>query len=1035
MTLRREERIDLLERSSTLRERRGPDFVPGDPAGDVERITHRLERWRHSVADGDASSFERSLSWDGLEVETARRLLAVPRWTGQAFPTWTDVLAATLEENGSDTGAHTAGPQGFYGRFVVVARERLRNRLPVSAFADVEPAVLETLEAALVRWLTFVCGPALELEKTIFRMKVDAARPPGLAVSDQAFAAIFDEAMDGDGRRRFLMEYAVLARQTCALVLRWCDVMGEFLARLATDRADLTREVAGADDLGRLVEVETGLSDPHHGGRSVLAARFASGHRIIYKPRGVSMDRAYFGLLRWLRAQGSPVAFREPKYLDRGSYAWVEHVPHVPCRTLDEVRTFAHAAGALLCVAYLLDATDLHDGNLIACGTDPVLIDLETLLEPQVRRDTDRHRGAAAVRADVLLNQSVVRTALLPTWRFRPGSDVADVGGLGTLCGSTSTGWYRRTTESNPLSDELRSLALTTMPDGTGGARALADQVERGFRETYVLVRERRDALLAQGGPFAAFAAVPVRLLFRDTQVYVKLAESSFAPNACRDGADRSLALERIKRVLHRAARRPAFTPLLRAEARAIEELDIPFFSTTTTSADLDTGDGEVVSDFFVRPSFDAVRDRIQGLNDRDLDRQLECTHMAFDARLAAAPHSEDSSPPARREPGTRTLEREALIQAARRIADDLAERAIRGDDGTVTWLTLTPVRDAPVFQPGPAPPDILSGTAGIALFFGTLFRQTGLSEYADHAAAALRPLELSLADERSCRELAAEIGIGGATGIGALIYALARSTELLDSPGLLPTAVRLAETITITGDDTPLGIFEGLAGASLGLLALHTVRPDGRALEQAADLGRRLVGSLGRLAALPPERVRGLADGAAGVAYTLGRLHAATGLPELQSAAEEVWRRLAAEQTESTTPSSLARCCRDRPGITLARLAAGVAGDDGLVAAGLDAAAHAPLGLDTLCCGSFGRVEVLLTASRYLGRPEMHAAAADLAAECLARAGDGLRLRLYPGLPAGTWAPGLFMGTAGIGYELLRLADSQGVPSVLRWE
>jgi lantibiotic modifying enzyme len=37
--------------------------------------------------------------------------------------------------------------------------------------------------------------------------------------------------------------------------------------------------------------------------------------------------------------------------------------------------------------------------------------------------------------------------------------------------------------------------------------------------------------------------------------------------------------------------------------------------------------------------------------------------------------------------------------------------------------------------------------------------------------------------------------------------------------------------------------------------------------------------------------------------------------------------------------------------------------------------------------------------------------------------------------LPKGVFSPSFFQGTAGIGYELLRLAYSEVLPSVLLWE
>jgi lantibiotic modifying enzyme len=90
--------------------------------------------------------------------------------------------------------------------------------------------------------------------------------------------------------------------------------------------------------------------------------------------------------------------------------------------------------------------------------------------------------------------------------------------------------------------------------------------------------------------------------------------------------------------------------------------------------------------------------------------------------------------------------------------------------------------------------------------------------------------------------------------------------------------------------------------------------------------------------------------------------------------------------------------------------------------------------GVDQICCGSMGRADILLTAGRSLGRIELEDDARALAGQVLARAAVSGRYRLQANLPVGTYSPGLFQGTAGIGYTCLRLAEPELVPSVLCW-
>jgi len=81
------------------------------------------------------------------------------------------------------------------------------------------------------------------------------------------------------------------------------------------------------------------------------------------------------------------------------------------------------------------------------------------------------------------------------------------------------------------------------------------------------------------------------------------------------------------------------------------------------------------------------------------------------------------------------------------------------------------------------------------------------------------------------------------------------------------------------------------------------------------------------------------------------------------------------------------------------------------------------------LCCGTFGRVELLLTAGLRLDRADWCREGLRLGSAVLARAGED---------PFGLGEfqfPSFFRGGAGCAYEALRLAFGNRLPSVLLWE
>ena len=90
---------------------------------------------------------------------------------------------------------------------------------------------------------------------------------------------------------------------------------------------------------------------------------------------------------------------------------------------------------------------------------------------------------------------------------------------------------------------------------------------------------------------------------------------------------------------------------------------------------------------------------------------------------------------------------------------------------------------------------------------------------------------------------------------------------------------------------------------------------------------------------------------------------------------------------------------------------------------------------LDHICCGNLGRVDFLLEAGKRLARPDLLDEARRRAGQIVRRAERMGTYRLHAHVQGMTDSPSLFQGTAGIGYELLRLAEPDRVPCVLLWE
>jgi lantibiotic modifying enzyme len=195
------------------------------------------------------------------------------------------------------------------------------------------------------------------------------------------------------------------------------------------------------------------------------------------------------------------------------------------------------------------------------------------------------------------------------------------------------------------------------------------------------------------------------------------------------------------------------------------------------------------------------------------------------------------------------------------------------------------------------------------------------------------------------------------------------------------------------------------------------------------------------------------MSHGAAGFAYALASLAAASGRDRFADAAAEciAFEDQTYDPARHNWPDlrvpgqAVWPCqwCHGAPGIGLARLAtsrrigANVALDAKLVATDIDNAVESvkqawPGQLDTLCCGTLGAIEFLCEASDRPGAREINELAARRLVAVLASAAANGDYRWNSGKRQ--FNLGLFRGLAGVGYTVLRRID-RFLPNVLVWE
>jgi type 2 lantibiotic biosynthesis protein LanM len=1092
------EALTLTERLDSLRALRPsqtalPCTLQIMPQIDAVRANRLLNRWRAQAPFDKEAVFLQRLRLDGITEDELKYLLGETveslreRW--RIPPYWLQQLSeaySRTKEGGklegeaekrffADTSTKAGNNNGLNGflfliqplldhalaRFRVGILDIIRERRTI----PFDPKTVEALFLpGLLRMLSIILTRTLILELNVARLR-------GQLIGDTPEARFhsFVEGLRVTERALALLEeYPVMARQLTQRIDSWFEYCLEFLTHLCNDWEAIQATFGSAQNPEVLTEIDSSKGDAHRRGRSVLIATFCSGLKIVYKPRSLAVDLHFQGLLEWMNEQGWAPPFLPIKALDRGTYGWQEFVAAKSCASRAEVERFYQRQGGYLALLHALQATDLHQENLIASGEHPFLVDLESLFHP----DTCYAAGSESeVLADVSLDRSVLRVGLLPGqgWINDEGEGV-DFSGMGGNPGQLTPFEVPYWDEAG--TDMMRmSRQRVALPAGQNRPALNAEDINLlefsesiidGFKSVYRILKNHRHELIADNGPLSCFAADEVRVILRPTRTYGQLLHESYHPSLLRNGLDRERYFDQLWIA---AEQRPELAHVIADERRDLQEGDIPLFTTRVSVLDLWNSAGRLIPGWIRESGMSRARERISEFSEEDLDRQVwfirasMATQSSFaqdgmhPSRPTASTTGIQDSPGRPSQPGE--VSRESLLRMACRIGDRLENTALRDKDNA-TWIGLTLINER-TWSLQPLGIDLYSGLPGVILYLACLGKLTGEDRYDALARAGFKSFERQIEKLRSSM-----ISIGGFSGWGGVIYSLTRLGAIWHEPVLYEKTEEVVNLVcNLIDQDKDYDVIDGSAGCIGALLSFYKSTGSPKAMSVAAQCGDRLIqcskpmkSGLGWCGRGTVERpLTGFSHGTAGIAWALLKLAALTDVDRYRSAAlgaieyerslfsptGEGWPDL--RQHESPDPSLQneqvyfrTAWCHGAAGIGLGRLDSLAENDNEETRAEIGASLKLTLAggfgrNHSLCHGDLGNLDLLVQAEAKLGETSLKVEIERLSAIILEEMEHSGTIS---GMINGVETPGLMAGLAGIGYGLLRLTERSRLPSVL---
>ena len=845
----------------------------------------------------------------------------------------------------------------------------------------------------------------------------------------------------------FLQEYPVLARRLVTMINTWTVFSIETLERLCKDWEKIQNTFTPGKDPGIIVfDKGNSVGDTHKNGQ-VITLRFSSGFKLLYKPRSLSMDLHFQQLLNWLNDNGTTVAFRTLKVLDCGSYGWMEFVTSQSCNLEAEIERFYYRQGGYLALLYTLYGVDFHSENLIASGEHPILVDLETLF----CQPTEDHSDNEVVKK---LQDSVLRIGLLPMRIFgNADNEGIDFSGLAGLSGQLTP--YPLPYLEAAGTDEIHIIRkqLTYQEESThrpklnGSDVAVLDYIETitlGFTEVYQLLQKNATKLTSADGLIARFANDEVRIILRPTREYGILLSESSNPNMLRN----AIACEWLYDHLWKTTEaQPFLLKVIASERESLLSGFIPRFIARPGSNDLWSDDNKCVSNFFSRTAMDYVKTRLQKLSEEDLAKQIWFIRASF---VSLFEDTQNIKPKTYQyTPNNKALDQKQLIKTASAIGDYLAKLSIK-NQGKAAWIGLQ-VNNLEHYYISPSKLDLYDGLSGIGLFLAYLGYITKQSCYSELAQEALENIRYQTKQQKK----GVLKTIGGFGGCGGLIHTLTHLARLWNEPALLNESLEIANLIpSLIEKDKSFDLIYGAAGAIISLINLHrftSPEQSQQIINIATQCGNHLIANIqttpqgkGWITGLGKKPPLGMSHGVAGIAWSLLELSNLTKDASFTNVALEAldyersffspqmgnWPDINREDTDERFRITW---CHGATGIGIARLCSlDYLRNDVLVEQEIDTAIKtvANNGFSnnhSLCHGDLGNLDFLLQASEKLPAHNLEPQnIASVILESIDKHG------WLCGTPFSVESPGLMVGIAGIGYELLRLAEPNVVPSVL---
>jgi len=836
--------------------------------------------------------------------------------------------------------------------------------------------------------------------------------------------------------------YPVLGRSLTEITERTINNVTTLLDRYKNDYK-IIKETFFGNDI-ELESVSFGLGDSHKNGQSVSILTFKGGNKLVYKPRSLKIDNAYNQFLEWINNQGISIKLKNVISINYEEYGWQQFIFPQECISEQEVQAYYFRMGANIAIFHLLRTSDMHYENILASGSVPYVIDLETLFSNSVFTDSTLQYP----RKELL--STVLSSGVLPTghlFNSKLDFDPSALVGKPKQTSESMKGWVLVEDEKDGLKYENVNFVTSNESHLVKFNNIIVNPVdyianiEQGFTEVYNILLKNKDNLFNLIS--SIFEEVECRIVLRPTFMYSRFLISSYHPNYLGNGLDREELLEMLWNITRSEEK---FHSIVDSEINDLLNHDIPYFTYQVDSNHLYDSNGKLISNVFDQTSLGMVREQILLFSPENLLEQLNLIRLTIHSNeIANIDANEVEGIPAAHPVLLRESEF-SFLKEAESIGDFLVEQVIYDRDyNYASWLGIENVNNK--YQLQSLDFSLYNGMFGISIFLGQLYKHIPKTEYKEIILK-----NINYINERM-NQVEGELINSVFNGIGSFAYGLYYLSSVLKEKHLEELGYEYLRMMLDLKKDNQnvkdskgqiyteanIDFISGHAGIITFAVNLYESKGIDLALEIAENYGLDLLDSLEKHFS---PKLLGLAHGTSGIILALDKLDRVIKDERISIFIEKLvkyedehfellslnWLDLRENVSEQT---SAYYWCHGAPGILLSRAelkqnhTKSSVKETKVIRNFITN--HFDMNRIGICHGIFGNLDILLSLMKKYPKELPKDEILNLAESYIQN--KDIRSILQGLKDRGLL--GLMLGISGVGYSLLRLHNTN-VPSVL---